>query len=624
MKTIIQKKFFAATLMAALLYLLLGSQVASAGVSVSVTYPPFATPCDTLSVTTKVVNTGATLSQLSVSQILPGGTTYQYVSNSLQITVSGGVTITNESGVLTLNGGTNLVFDFSRLQTTNGPTNLLISEVFPGGDTLGQQWFELYNPTANPISFAGWSVRDARPGVSVSLPAFTVQSGQFLVVAASTNSFLAAHPGFTNVLVELSGNLIGNGLNRYADGVFLVNSNGLTVDKISWGFDTTGLNPAVPYTTTSTATLARNPANVNSGTAHDWVQQNTPDPGAGVVQSGVASGTSINITYQLKAQCGGVGGYFNTAASYQQPPGSSSQTSSSVNFIAYETPVLLVSKTPQVQQAAVGGLVTWQLQVHNSGFGVARNTALYDSIDSGLAFVGFSVNPVTPSPTTTNAVYWDASVIPALAGLTNGDASISITVTARVTSCEGHLNNRGDASFGCDSLAPCQDTRLESSGALAAIEYAINRPYLDFSITPTNPIQVAYCGGVDVTISVTNNNYANGGDAYAVGVIPNLVPGYSLVPHGAYTTNSAGALILSSFLAKGAATNIVVHLQPGGVCPVDTNLVAQLITPVYSDNCNSSYENPAQALMTYITGMSAAAIYETLRDRKSTRLNSSH
>jgi len=612
MKSFNQMKISAAIIMAALLSCFLGGQTLVAGVTVSVTYPPHATPCDTLSVTTKVVNTGATLSQLSVSQILPGGTSYQYVSNSLQVTVSGGVTITNEAGVLTLNGGTNLVFDFSHLQSTNGPTNLLISEVFPGGSSLGQQWLELYNPTANPISLAGWSIRDARPGVSESLPTVTIQPGQFLVVAASTNSFLSAYPSFTNALVEISGNLIGNGLNRYADGLFLVNSNSVTVDKISWGFDTSGLNPAVPYTTTTTASLARNPANVNSGTAHDWVQQNTPDPGSGVVQSGVASGTTISIVYQLTAKCGGVGGYFNTAASYQQPPGSSNQISSSVNFIAFETPVLLVSKTPQVQQAALNDLVTWQLQVHNSGFGVARNTVLYDSIDSGLVFVGFSVNPVTPNPTATNAVYWDASVIPALAGLTNGDAPISVTVTARVTSCTGHLNNRGDASFGCDISAPCQDTHNDSSGALAAIEYSINRPYLDFSITPTNPIQVAYCGGVDITIAVTNDNYSNGGDAYAVGVIPNLVPGYSLVPYGPYTTNSAGALILSSFLAKGASTNIVVHLQPGGVCPVDTNLVAQLITPVYSDNCNSSYENPVLPLLSYITGQSAAAVYETI------------
>ena len=70
-------------------------------VSISMTYPAAATPCDSLSVTTKVVNTGATLSQLMVNELLPGGSSYQYVTNSLQITVSGGVTITNEASVLT-------------------------------------------------------------------------------------------------------------------------------------------------------------------------------------------------------------------------------------------------------------------------------------------------------------------------------------------------------------------------------------------------------------------------------------------------------------------------------------------------------------------------------------------
>ncbi|MEI6077813.1 MAG: hypothetical protein WCS94_19685, partial [Verrucomicrobiota bacterium] len=364
---------------------------------------------------------------------------------------------------------------------------------------------------------------------------------------------------------------------------------------------------AVSYTSTNKS-LARVPVNVDTGTAQDWVQQ-IPNPGNGVVQSGLPSGTSVEITYQLKANCGGVGGYFNTSATYQQPSGGPTQTNSTVNFIAFANPVLVVSKTPQIQTATVGGLVTWQLKVHNRGFGTAYNTVMYDSIGAGLKFVGFSINPVATNTTATNtSVYWDATVIPELIGLTNGEAPTSITVTTLVTSCYGDLSNRGDASFGCDSLTPCQDTRLDSSGALAATVLVLARPQLTFSLSPSNPIPVAYCGGVDVTLSVTNNDYANGADAYAIGLATNLVPGYTLSASNA--VYSAGVIVLSPFLAKGTATNLVVHLQPGGVCPVDTNLAAQIITPRFSDSCTNNYENAAFAVLTYITEPPSAALYE--------------
>ena len=607
MKLFYQMKLAMVTMAAAFVGLTLGAYRAEAGVSISMSYPAAATPCDSLSVTTRVVNTGATLSQLQISELLPGGSSYQYVSNSMVINISGGITITNEASVLSLIGGTNLVFNLNTIQTTNGPTNLVLSEVFPGA-TPSQSWFEIFNPTANPIALDGWSIRDARPGITEALPSFTLQPGQFLVVSTSTNNFLAAYPSFTNSVVEVTNNFNSLGLNRYADGLFLIDSNNVTVDKISWGFDTSAFNPSVPYVTSTSASMARVPANVNSRTAQDWVQQNVPDPGSGNIQSGLASGTTVDIIYQLTAKCGGVGGYFNASATYEQPSGGPLQTNSTVNFIAFENPVLLVSKTPQIQQASVGSLVTWQLQVRNSGFGTAYNTVLYDSIGSGLQFVGFSVNPVTTNATGTNAVYWDASVIPALAGLTNGGAPISVTVTALVTTCSGDLSNRGDASFGCDNLNLCQDTRLDPHGALASIQYLNTRPYLTFMASPSNPIAVSYCGGVDITLTVTNNNVSSGADAYSIGVATNLVPGYTLSASNAIY--SSGNIILSAHLPKGTATNLVVHLQPGGVCPVDTNLVAQLITPLYSDACGATYENPTIALMTFINGIPSASLYE--------------
>jgi fimbrial isopeptide formation D2 family protein/uncharacterized repeat protein (TIGR01451 family) len=610
MKLFNQKNFAGAALAAVLLCLGWGAPAARAGVQISMGYPLSATPCDTLSVTTTVVNAGATLSQLQVSEQLPGGSaSYSYVTNSMQVTVPGLPTQTNEASILTILNGTNLVFNLANLQSTNGLTNLVLSEVFPGA-AANQSWFEIYNPTPNAISTLGWSVRDARPGYTDAFPPTTIPAGQYLVVAASTNIFLAANPGFSHAVTQLYVNFEGNGLGQYADGLFLVNSNGVVVDKVSWGFDTSAFNPSVPYPTTTTS-IARVPANVDTGTAADWVQQSPPTPGTGTIQNGLAAGATVNIVYQLTAKCGGIGGFFNTTATYEQPSGGATQTNNFVDFIAFANPVLLVSKTPQEQQGTLGGLVTWQLQVVNSGFGTAHNTVLYDSIGSGLTFVGFSIPPTTANPLTTNAVYWDQSAIAALAGLTNGETPVSITVTARVNSCAADLNNRGDASFGCNTLDLCQDTRLDSAGASSAIEYVYNRPYVNFSITPSNNIVIPYCGGTNITLSVTNLYVGGGADAYNIGVAMNLIPGYTLTPvSGPIVTNSSGDLIVADYLAEGASSNILLHIEPGGSCPLNTNLVAQLLTPIYNDACGINYAAPILPILTELTGVSAAALDE--------------
>jgi hypothetical protein len=334
MKLSIRQRLALAFLASAWFVLGWGTPVARGGVAVTMSYPPVASPCESLSVTTLVVNTGATLSQLQVSESLPGGASYQYVTNSLQISVGGVVVFTNEASVLTLTNGTNLVFNLSSLQSASQNTNLLITQVFPGA-AANQSWIQIYNPSANPIATAGWTIQNDRPGVTDSIPDITIAPGTFAVLAGDTNFFQSAYPGVANQVIQLSDNFAGNGLGQYADGLQLYNPNGDLADQLSWGFDTTLMNPSVPFVTTSTASLARVPANVDTGRSSDWVQLNVPAPDSGTVQTGVANGTAITITYQLTSQCGGVGGYFNTTTSYQQPPGSAPQTSAIKNYLPF-------------------------------------------------------------------------------------------------------------------------------------------------------------------------------------------------------------------------------------------------------------------------------------------------
>ena len=524
---------------------------AQAGISVSVKAPASATPCDTLSITTRVSNTGQTLDNLLVRQSLPSSV-YSYIPGSFELRLPGGITSTNETGVVSVTDATNLLFDLTQVQTGVGPTNLLISKV-AFHTNIAAQWVELFNPTLNPISIEGWFLRDARPGASNALPAYTLQAGEFLVIAADTNVFLTAFPGYTdpdysapgrtNSLFQVDDGDLGNGLARYADGLFLIDSNGLAVDQLSWGFDTTGLNPAVNYFATDTGALERVPANVDSNGRADWVQRASPTPGTGTVQVGITPGSVIDLVYQISATCGGAGAYFTTISSFRQPTSGSFQTNINYQYLGFKTPALAMSTSPATQAAALNELVTWTVQVRNSGFGIAKNVVLFDRIGPDLQYVGFSATPTNDSPLSLSQVSWDQTAIPALASLGENE-SASITVTARVVRCSGGLYNYGDATFGCQAQV-CEDTRNEGGSTLATVLFEGRRPFLSFSVAPGGIIPVPYCSGVDITFSITNLAVPLGADAFYIQLEALSASGYQ------FSSLSSGT-ISNNYLLLGA------------------------------------------------------------------------
>src|SRR5215471_18475622 len=73
-------------------------------------------------------------------------------------------------------------------------THVVISQVYGGGGNTGSTWkndfIELFNPTAAPISLSGYSVQyGSATGTSTwqvtTLPAFSLQPGQYFLVQES-------------------------------------------------------------------------------------------------------------------------------------------------------------------------------------------------------------------------------------------------------------------------------------------------------------------------------------------------------------------------------------------------------------------------------------------------------
>ena len=185
---------------------------------------------------------------------------------------------------------------FSDTETSTGNTfqasetfpHVVINEVYynpedphrlPGHTEEKSEWVELYNPTSQAISLAGWSITDNHecdvlPG-SPSIPA-----NSFAILSPATEVELRSVWTIPSgiLFVANSDSKIGNGLRNNGDRLTLKSGgcDGSTVDQMSYGDD--------PYFFTLTPVHSdhsweRNPDGIDTNTAADFVDRTTPTPG---------------------------------------------------------------------------------------------------------------------------------------------------------------------------------------------------------------------------------------------------------------------------------------------------------------------------------------------------------
>ncbi len=150
--------------------------------------------------------------------------------------------------------------------------NLVISEIYYAvdaahGTKLANEWIEIFNGTATTVNIGGWRIEDDI--ASDLIPSGTmIAPGRFVVISAtSTTRSLWSVPSDTQ-FVSL-GSSIGNGLSNGGDRVVLRSASGAIVDAVSWGTNTTAMNPSAlvaPYgNSLSRVTLSR-----DTNMASDW------------------------------------------------------------------------------------------------------------------------------------------------------------------------------------------------------------------------------------------------------------------------------------------------------------------------------------------------------------------
>ena len=171
-----------------------------------------------------------------------------------------------------------LLLRFSPLIAASSPT-LLISEVLydPLGTEPNEEWIEIFNNASSPIELTDWTISD-NMSTDVISPTVTIPVGGCIVIAASED-FYTSYPDFTGAIVFIADGKLGNGLGNAGDRLILKDDEGTVIDQMSYGTDTTAFDPAC-LGVAAGHSLERSPANVDTDTAEDWIDQESPNPGS--------------------------------------------------------------------------------------------------------------------------------------------------------------------------------------------------------------------------------------------------------------------------------------------------------------------------------------------------------
>jgi len=205
---------------------------------------------------------------------------------------------------------------FSRLSSLTAASGsaLLISEVLydATGAEPDEEWIEIYNAGASPIDLSNYKIGDEETqGQGEGMLRFpegaTIGPGQVVVIANQATAFLGVWgfnpdyemedsdggvPDMTPYTAWASGEVrLANG----GDHVLILDGDDAIVDAMSYGDKTTFFDPPCPEVSGGHS-LERSPANVDTDTAADWIEQESPNPGTVTVPTPMATPTPTSTS----------------------------------------------------------------------------------------------------------------------------------------------------------------------------------------------------------------------------------------------------------------------------------------------------------------------------------------
>lgn len=177
------------------------------------------------------------------------------------------------------------------------PLPVLISEVMfnPSGDEPEQEWIEIYNYGRTELNLNDFKIGDAETlgdyeGMYLFPIGAKISSGEVMIIANQSVAFEAQYsfkpdfevnntdlsvPDLVKDLESARGSL---SLSNSGDEVILIYLMDSYTDMVSWGNSNYAFSPSVP-TVPGGHVIERYPPHVDTNTARDWRDQDTPSPG---------------------------------------------------------------------------------------------------------------------------------------------------------------------------------------------------------------------------------------------------------------------------------------------------------------------------------------------------------
>lgn len=171
-------------------------------------------------------------------------------------------------------------------------THLVINEVYYDvghgkGSEVTNEWVEFYNPTESDIDIKNWQICDGTfcDTFATTSPSIIIQRHGFAVVTPRDTTWTkwTLPAGAIQIVI---GSNIGAGLANSGDLVILKDSSNIEIDSMSYGNNTSKLNPSAPLSGEGNS-LARIVKGYDMDSADDWIKNATPNPGTNPSNSGV-------------------------------------------------------------------------------------------------------------------------------------------------------------------------------------------------------------------------------------------------------------------------------------------------------------------------------------------------
>ncbi len=149
-----------------------------------------------------------------------------------------------------------------------------------------EQYVEIYNPTGGNVALTNWvlSFNNTAGTPTFTFPAFTLNAGAYVVVAADTSKFANnPYPPVTNLQAWTG--LVTDWTNG-GGWILLRDNTGVRVDQMAWGTGYLG-KPTTPnwcgtnnpIASTNGTSVSRKPVNTDTDTCVDWANSIAPNPG---------------------------------------------------------------------------------------------------------------------------------------------------------------------------------------------------------------------------------------------------------------------------------------------------------------------------------------------------------